>query len=101
MSISETTTHPLNLSEVISAIDADLYKSISDADLQKLLAVAVRAYSARTNEQPIGIFPSQCTITATEVMFAATAMLRAVNVHLFEFATWQTFSGIRTTDGRN
>jgi hypothetical protein len=98
MSICEGRALPLNLDEVISAIGADLYNSVSDKDLQRLLAVAVKSYSARRNEQPLAIFPSQCDITATDVMFAATAMLRAVNVHLFEFAAWQTFSGIRAAD---
>jgi len=85
---------------VIDVLDKDDESALSDQDLQRLLAAAVRRYSARAMERRLDAFPATNRVTATDVMFAATAMLRAAEVHLFEFATWQTFSGIRAEHGR-
>lgn len=84
----------------IDVLDKDDETALSDQDLQRVLAAAVRRYSARAMERRLDAFPAPSRVTATDVMFAATAMLRAAEVHLFEFATWQTFSGIRAEHGR-
>lgn len=70
--------------------------AISDEDLQALLAAAVRQYSVRAAERRLDAFPASSNVTATDVMLAATGMLRAVDVQLFEFGIWQTFSGARS-----
>jgi hypothetical protein len=70
--------------------------AISDEDLQLLLAAAVRQYSVRAAERPLNTFPMPSDVTATDVMLTATGMLRAVDVQLFEFGIWQTFSGARS-----
>jgi hypothetical protein len=70
-------------------------RALSDADLQALLAAAVRIYADRVEERdaPLAAFPPAAGITATQAMVAITAMLKAVNVQLFELGMWQAWSG--------
>ena len=84
------------LAAILKLLDRNDELSVSDEDLQLLLAKAVRQYSSRASERPLEIFPKATDVTATDVMFAATAMLRAVDVQLFELGTWQTFSALRS-----
>jgi hypothetical protein len=88
------------IDDAIDLLGKDDEASLADADLQRILAAAVRCYTARAMERRLDAFPPASGVTATDVMFAATAMLRAADVHLFEFATWQTFSGVRAEHGR-
>jgi hypothetical protein len=70
-------------------------KRPSDADIQTMLAKAVRLYAERAveSESAVPAFPADASMTATEVMVAATAMLKAVNLQVFELGMWQTWSG--------
>jgi hypothetical protein len=69
--------------------------ALSDADVQALFAAAVRIYAERMEErdEPLPAFPADAGITATHAMVAATAMLKAVNVQVFELGMWQAWSG--------
>ena len=66
----------------------------SDAEIQNALARAVRLYAERAAERD-GALPAFASdaATATEVMVTVTAMLKAVNVQLFELGMWQTWAG--------
>ena len=66
-----------------------------DADIQRNLAEAVKRYVARVGEgdEIVPAFPPDAQITATEVMVTVTAMLKAVNLQVFELGMWQTWSG--------
>ncbi len=66
----------------------------SDAEIQKMLANAVRLYAERAAERDDALpaFPPEAT-TATEVMVTVTAMLKAVNLQVFELGMWQAWSG--------
>ena len=66
----------------------------SDTDIQSLLAKAVRLYAERASEQD-GALPAFASdaATATEVMVTVTAMLKAVNLQVFELGMWQAWSG--------
>ncbi|HEY7998638.1 MAG TPA: hypothetical protein VIE87_07450 [Pseudolabrys sp.] len=66
-----------------------------DAEIQTLLAQAVRSYAARAAEsdEALPAFSADAQITATEVMVTVTAMLKAVNLHVFELGMWQAWSG--------
>jgi hypothetical protein len=70
-------------------------KKPSDAEIQSMLAQAVRSYAARAAEsdEALPAFPLEAQITATEVMVTVTAMLKAVNLHVFELGMWQAWSG--------
>jgi hypothetical protein len=67
----------------------------SDADIQAMLAKAVRLYAERVAERdgPLPAFPSDAQVTATDVMVTVTAMLKAVNLQVFELGMWQAWSG--------
>lgn len=68
-------------------------QDISDAELQTLLAAAVRAYAARVEQLGrLRPFPPD-TVTATDVAVTATAMLEAVDVGVFELSMWQRIKG--------
>ena len=66
----------------------------SDADIQSMLANAVRLYAERAAERD-GTIPAFAAdaATATEVMVTVTAMLKAVNLQVFELGMWQAWSG--------
>lgn len=66
----------------------------SDAEIQDMLAKAVRLYAERTTERDgaLPAFPADA-VTATEVMVAVTAMLKAVNLQVFELGMWQVWTG--------
>jgi hypothetical protein len=68
---------------------------ISDGEIQELLARAVKLYAERaaTRETPLPAFPDGAEVTATDAVVATTAILKAVNVQLFELGMWQAWSG--------
>jgi hypothetical protein len=65
-----------------------------DADIQDMLAKSVRLYAERAAERD-GALPAfaRDAVTATEVMVTVTAMLKAVNLQVFELGMWQAWSG--------
>jgi hypothetical protein len=66
----------------------------SDAEIQDMLAKAVRLYAERVAEREgaLPAFPADAA-TATEVMVTVTALLKAVNLQVFELGMWQAWSG--------
>jgi hypothetical protein len=68
---------------------------LSDAEIQRRLAEAVRLYTERAAEREgaLAAFPADASVTATDVMVTVTAMLKAVNLQLFELGMWQAWSG--------
>ena len=67
---------------------------LSDAEVQTMLADAVRLYAERAAEgdRPLPAFAADAA-TATEVMVTVTAMMKAVNLQVFELGMWQAWSG--------
>jgi hypothetical protein len=67
---------------------------LSDIDIQDMLAKSVRLYAERVAEREGGLpaFAPDAA-TATEVMVTVTAMLKAVNLQVFELGMWQAWSG--------
>ncbi len=72
----------------------DALERPTDADIQNMLAKAVRLYAERAAEYD-GALPAFASdaATATEVMVTVTAMLSAVNLQIFELGMWQAWSG--------
>jgi hypothetical protein len=66
-----------------------------DAEIQAMLARAVRLYAERVTESETALpaFPADAPMTATEVMVTVSAMLKAVNLQVFELGMWQAWSG--------
>ncbi len=72
--------------------------NLSDAEIQSMLATAVRLFAERAQdyaEDGNGIMPAfrPEETTATEVMVTVTAMMKAVNLQVFELGMWQSWSG--------
>jgi hypothetical protein len=69
--------------------------ALSDDEIQALLARAVKLYAARVaaSDEPLAAFPADAEITATDAVVTTTAILKAVNVQLFELGMWQAWSG--------
>lgn len=76
-------------------IDPAAIGALSDAELQTLLAAAIRSYAARAeaNDEPLPALPPDSGVTATEAMLAVSAILKAVNIQVFELGMWQSWSG--------
>jgi hypothetical protein len=74
---------------------AEAIARTSDADIQVMLARAVRLYAERAAESDgaLPAFPASAQVTATEVMVTVTAMLKAANLQVFELGMWQSWSG--------
>ena len=68
---------------------------LSDAEIQALLERAVKLYADRVaaRDEPLAAFPQGAQITATDAVVTTTAILKAVNVQLFELGMWQAWSG--------
>jgi hypothetical protein len=67
----------------------------SDAEIQDMLAKAVRLYAQRAEQRDgaFAAFTSEDQVTATEVMVTVTAMLKATNLQVFELGMWQNWAG--------
>jgi hypothetical protein len=68
---------------------------LSDGEIQALLARAVKLYAERiaASDDPLPAFPEGVEVTATDAVVTTTAILKAVNVQLFELGMWQAWSG--------
>jgi len=68
---------------------------LSDGEIQALLARAVSLYAQRVaaSDTPLPAFPEGAAVTATDAVVTTTAILKAVNVQLFELGMWQAWSG--------
>ena len=78
-----------------AAVDRDL--ELPSADLQRLLAAAVRHFVAAAERgDAVPPFPpeGEGTPTATEIMVATTSFLAATDVELFELGMWQTWGTV-------
>ena len=68
---------------------------LSDGEIQALLARAVTLYAERVAASDVALpaFPAGAQVTATDAVVTTTAILKAVNVQLFELGMWQAWSG--------
>jgi hypothetical protein len=77
---------------------ADAEARLSNAEVQSMLATAVRLFAGRAQEYAeareaaLPAFGPD-DANATEVMVTVTAMMKAVNVQVFELGMWQAWSG--------
>ncbi len=65
---------------------------VPDVALQQLMTAAVKLYVASIEAQARRLPPfAEGDITATEVAVAATSMLKAVEMEVFELGMWQVW----------
>jgi hypothetical protein len=114
---------PSALTRAAVALETEAADAHDPAELQRLLAAAVRAYAALRErgeaDQPgqpgqpgergerarrggrLGPFPPGTEVTATDACVAASAMLEAVSVEVFELAMFETWAVTPTPDARD
>jgi hypothetical protein len=65
---------------------------VSEQSIQSIMTAAVQLYTAKVHAD--GVFPAVVdgAITATDAMIATSALLRAVNVQVFELGFWQSWA---------
>jgi hypothetical protein len=67
---------------------------LSPQALQALMAAACKAYAAQVEAgNPMAALAQRTTVTPTEVMVAASGLLRATNLAVFELGMWQSWTG--------
>jgi translation elongation factor EF-Tu-like GTPase len=85
----------MSSSEMVDALAIEgALDTVDPASLQQLVAAVVREYAKRA-DSPGGYFPivPTSTITATDAMIACTALLKSVNIAVFELGLWQSWAG--------
>jgi hypothetical protein len=93
MSSLDTASAPRGARDLIAGLGDG--SALRDGDVQALLAAAVRIYAERAEgrDEALPAFPPDAGITATHAMISITAILKAVNVQVFELGMWQAWSG--------
>ncbi len=67
---------------------------LTEEALQALVAAACRLYSARSEAgERFNPLPERSQVMDTDVMVMASALLRAVNLQVFELGMWQSWTG--------
>ena len=67
---------------------------LTEEALQALVAALCRMYSARTEAgEQFHPLPAGGQVMDTDVMVMASALLRAVNLQVFELGMWQSWTG--------
>jgi hypothetical protein len=76
-----------------AAIAGDL-ATLDNESLQKLMAAAVKAYSAK-REAGETFLPVNAAgrVTPTDIMLTSSQLLRAGNLQVFELGMWQSWTG--------
>jgi hypothetical protein len=105
MSSSEASAATADLAAQVTRLAAELraiaergaVEEVPDEALQALLTAAVKLYVAKREAgAEIGPFVDD-SVTATEVSVAATSMIKAADLQLFELSLWHGFG---TIEGR-
>jgi hypothetical protein len=68
---------------------------LEEHEVQSLLAAAIRLYAdlaAKCDAPPPALLPD-AGVTATDAMVTTTAILKAVNLQVFELGMWQAWTG--------
>jgi hypothetical protein len=64
------------------------------AEVQRLMELAVRGYGRLLDDGTGGsVLADSHEVTATDAVRAASALLAAVNLQIFELALWETWGG--------
>ncbi len=67
---------------------------LSDEALQKLMAALCKTYSQRVQaDVHAPALNARTTVSATDVMITASALLKAVDLQVFELGMWQSWTG--------
>ena len=80
-----------SVDEVLRALRAPEISELSSTQLQAMFAEVVVAFARiRENNKEFAAFPKNNNVSATDVAIAATGILEAADVAVFELGMWQT-----------
>jgi hypothetical protein len=94
MSLSSLVERCDDVATMMNALAAEGAMQNADLrDIQTLFAAIVRVYANKADNE--GYFPivPQASITATDAMIVSTALLKVVNIAVFELGLWQSWGG--------
>jgi len=83
------------VASLTGAISADQLDQLSPELMQKLMAAAVRAYSAKVQAgEPFLPFDDRTgRVSPTDIMITASGLLKAGDLQVFELGMWQSYTG--------
>ena len=86
---------PAAAAELEAQLAAGDLAGVDIAALQRLICAALRVYAAKADTE--GYFPivPPGAITATEAMIPSSALLKSVNIAVFELGLWESWGGVR------
>lgn len=88
---AEASALDASVDEVLRALRAPETGELSLTQLQAMFAEVVTAFAKlRENDKKIAVFPKNNNVSATDVAIAATGLLEAADVAVFELGMWQT-----------
>jgi hypothetical protein len=83
------------VASLTGAIAADRLDQLPPALIQKLMAAAIRTYSAKVQagEQFLPFDFDTGRVSPTDIMITASALLKAGDLQVFELGMWQSYTG--------
>ena len=79
-----------------AAVSAGHAGAVPDDAMRVLMAALIKVYAAKFDEgQRPALLPEGCGVSATAVLVATSALMRASNLEIFELGMWQSWSGTR------
>lgn len=81
--------------EIEQAIEAGRAERVPAEDVTKLLTGAVKLYAAAVEEGAREVAPIDRTVSTTEAVVVACALMRAHNLNPFDLALWFSHSGTK------
>jgi hypothetical protein len=87
------TDQATTLRKALAVLDPRDGGTLPDDLRQELMRLAVTTYATAWQERRAAPLANPSDITATEAVVAASALIRALNIELFELAMWQTQAG--------
>ena len=83
------------IASLTGAISADRLDQLSPELMQKLMAAAIRAYSAMVQAgEPFLPFDDRTgRVSPTDIMITASGLLKAGDLQVFELGMWQSYTG--------
>lgn len=80
--------------EVEVALAEDRTDVLPPEVVQAMFAIACRVYSAQNDAEKVYLpLDANSRVTATDVMMAASGLLKAANLQVFELGMWVSYTG--------
>ena len=79
-----------------AAVSAGQAGAVPDDAMRALMTALIKVYAAKFDEgQRPALLPADSGVSATAVLVATSALMKASNLEIFELGMWQSWSGTR------